>query len=404
VHVFDVDTPKPYDENLIKDTRKVLEKRSITLDWNTEIELINHVLGRHFVQYLNLGLMYEILGILSRAAYEGARNIVEKAVREVYSCDLSIHSNPSALGDDVRRLPKVRVDSRVLQSKFAKKDIVLWRIDEDPYWSDYKSKFYARQVNSKYEILPFRFYVADPKNVSYNHDEGLVFGHSGEDFELPPEDIVAGKSKKQQVQQTESWIKHSLKTLEIFDTEFALRFDFVIDKFSSTLQMKKKRLLSLMRVAIGLHDIGKLNVHWQKAIGWKEGEEPLAHSYSLIRRPLPPHATVSAISLQRVFAPLGESLWESFMLAIAHHHALRARECPAFKLVDDYASIIKETGLDIDTSYISPVGRGTSLRPFIEIRGTQNKYYRLYSLLSKCLRLSDWIATGGGTYESLFYP
>lgn len=405
VYVFDADRAEPYDDDLVKDTRKVLQKKSIILDWDTEIKLVNQVLGPHFEKYLDLSLMYEVLGVLSRAAYEGGRSNVEKAVREIYACDLSIHSDPVALGDHVQRLPKVRVDSRVLQSKFVQMGITLWRIDEDPYWSDYESKFYPRRVNSKEEILPFRFYVAHPKNVSYQPDEGLVFGPLGEDFTLLPEENLIRRSKNLKIQQPEPWTEHSKKVLHVFDTEFASRYDFVLTKFSEVLSMKKDELLHLMRIAIGLHDIGKLNVRWQKAIGWMEGQEPLAHCYPQTRKfPLPPHATVSAISLQKMFAPLGKSLWECFLLAIAHHHAPRAKECPAFRLVDNYVGIVEEIGLNIDTRDIAHAGKTTFLPSFIEIRGTQNKYYRLYSLLSKHMRLSDWIASGEGTYESLFHP
>jgi CRISPR-associated endonuclease/helicase Cas3 len=403
VYVFDVDKPAPYETDLVKDTKKVLEKKSITLDWITETRLVNQILGRHFEKYLNLGLMYEILGVLSRAAYGGERKAVEKAVREISACDLSLHSNPETLGDDVWRLPRVRVDSRVLQSKFCKTSITLWRIDEDVYWSDYRSKFHPRQIKNKDEILPFRFYVANPRNVSYNSNEGLIFDYLGKDFELTPEVIMANRPKKGEAQHCESWIEHSRKILHVFDTDFVPRFDFVLDRFSRALQLRKDELLSLMRVAIGLHDIGKLNVEWQLAIGWKKGEEPVAHCYFLTQKHLPPHATVSAISLQRIFAPFGKSLWKSFLLAIAHHHAPRARECPAFRMVGDYASVIEKVELDVDTRNILPIGRATSLPSFIDIRGTQNLYYRLYSLLSKYLRLSDWIASGEGIYESLFH-
>ncbi len=401
VYLYDVENYEPYESKLIKKTKKVIGKTSILLDWVTERRLINAVLEAHFKKFLNPSYMHEIFGILARAAYEGGKNIVEEAIREIYTCEVSIHDDPEILKDDVWRLPKIRVDSRVLRSKFNKLNLKLWMIEEDPTSSDDKSKFYSKLVTNKNEIMPFRFYVVHPEAVSYNSNEGLIFGESGS-AQKPIAETLGDKLKKPKERQKEYWVYHSKNTLRVFDDIFASRYNFIINRFAEIFSLKKADLLYLMRLAIAFHDVGKLNIKWQKAAGWKEGEPPLAHC-SLNIQHLPPHATVSAAIMQKCLCH-AKDLWKSLILAIAHHHAPRVRQHPSYKLIRGYENVLKDVGLNFEIRNITPEGRGGVVPfTFIEIRGTQNKYYRFYSFLSKVLRLSDWIASGDGNYESLFY-
>jgi len=58
--------------------------------------------------------------------------------------------------------------------------------------------------------------------------------------------------------------------------------------------MSEKDLIEKIRIAVALHDIGKLNKYWQEKIGW-DGKIPLAHNDKIdVIRIGTPHATVSA--------------------------------------------------------------------------------------------------------------
>ena len=155
---------------------------------------------------------------------------------------------------------------------------------------------------------------------------------------------------------------------------------------------------------MALHDLGKLNYYWQKAAGWQNGEEPIAHGFEKVKK-LPPHATVSAKALETCLMDMfnDEGLFKVFYLAIAHHHSPWSSQYQKFKLIENAQEYISSISPIPEELIITESVAGSLAFKYLDI-DEENEYYRLYGLVSKLLRISDRLATGGESYESIFSP
>ncbi|ASA77163.1 CRISPR-associated helicase/endonuclease Cas3 [Thermococcus sp. 5-4] len=396
----------PYSKKLVESTIDALMGVEL-LDWQTEIGLVEKVLSKPFENYLDPYKFYERLGGLARAVYEGKRSYVEENVREAYSVDITIYDDVSNLNpDDTWRLKRLRIDFRVLKGKF---DLIqeaggeIYRVEENFIIDEYESKYTLVPVSDKDEIVPFEFYVIT--GISYSPELGLLFDGSGnvKRFEFEERDKLITVAEKDRMKK-ESWVEHSRKTLNVLRVYMLPRYDYPIGAFAKYFGISKNELTSWIELSVALHDLGKLNLYWQKKAGWKEGEEPIAHGFEM-KGKLPPHATVSAKALERFIGEHFEDrrLAKVFYLAIAHHHSPWSSKFQKFKLIPNVMDYILQVYplKDIENSIIYSHPAGSLGFNYLNI-AEENEYYRLYGLVSKLLRISDRLATGGESYESIF--
>ncbi|NJE06357.1 CRISPR-associated helicase Cas3' [Thermococcus sp. M36] len=396
----------PYSKELVESTIDALKGVEL-LDWQTEIELVEKVLSKPFESYLDPYKFYERLGGLARAVYEGKRSYVEENVREAYSVDIAIHDDVSNLNpDDAWKLKRVRVDFRVLRGKF---DLIqeaggkVYLVEENFILDEYSSRYTLTQISRKDDIQPFEFYIIE--GLSYSPELGLLFDRSGDikRFEFEEKDNatnVMGESRMKK----ESWVEHSRKTLDVLRVYMLPRYDYPIGAFAKYFGISKKELINWIELSVALHDLGKLNIYWQKKASWRPGEEPIAHGFEK-KGKLPPHATVSAKALERYLGEYFEDrgLAKVFYLAIAHHHSPWSSKFQKFKLIPNVVDYILQVCPleDIETSIIHSHPAGSLGFNYLNV-AEENEYYRLYGLVSKLLRISDRLATGGESYESIF--
>ncbi|MDI6916847.1 MAG: CRISPR-associated helicase Cas3' [Thermoplasmatales archaeon] len=404
-YVYNAENYGPYKElkDIIDNTKKELEKyNGETLTWALERKLVNEILTDYYTKILDDSNRYKILGTLARAVYGGNKSLSEETVREAYTCGVSICNDPRSLGDDIKKLQKVNVNVWVFKWKVGKlleNDIKVWKIGENNIIGDYETKYAPSLINDVSEILPFQNYIVSLKGAKYDNDTGLILSEKGtQEFSKIEERTIEEKIKEFYMKK-ETWVEHANRTLEILDAYFLPKYNYVIGKFADAFNMDKKDLIEKIRIAVALHDIGKLNIHWQKKIGWN-GREPLAHSdrNDIIRIGIP-HATVSAVALGRVFRGWGKATGVPFYLAVSHHHSPRAKEYKKYKFINNWNNIVVEvlpnSSLNKDVISYSK-GNGEIEIPFIDISQNQNVLpYKFYAFTSKILRLSDWIATQG---------
>ncbi len=411
-HVFglpkDVRNPyAPYLKELVESTISEINRRdNFTLDWQTEVELVNKILSGYFEYFLDSSFFWTRLGELSKAVYEGSKPIVEQNVREVFSCDVTLHENPESLNpEDVLTLPRIRIDAWVLRGKFKKLmelDAKIYKLTENPILDDYESKYVLKPVEDSEDIIPFELYVLG--GVCYSPELGLVFDkyapNAIKSFE-PVERINNAERKIEFRIERETWVEHARKTLHVLDCYLIPRYHYAIEKFAEHFGYDFDEFADLIRCITSLHDLGKLNIYWQEKVGWN-GKEPLAHSDSDVGG-LPPHATVSARSLQPYLENLfdDEGLFKAFYLAIAHHHAPWAREYRKYKLISNFYEFVKKVWDVPKDLIIDHDSSGKLDFTYLDLID-ENEAYRLYGLLSKLIRISDRLATGGVGYESLF--
>ncbi|WP_148882543.1 CRISPR-associated helicase Cas3' [Thermococcus aciditolerans] len=404
--VYNVENYSPYPKELVESTIDALKGVEL-LDWQTEIELVEKVLSKPFESYLDPYKFYERLGGLARAVYEGKRSYVEENVREAYSVDVAIYDDISNLNpDDAWKLKRLRVDFRVLKGKFDQIQVAegeIYRVEENFIIDEYESRYTLVPVSDKDEIMPFEFYVIT--GISYSPELGLLFDGSGDvkRFKFEERDKATNVVEESRMKK-ESWVEHSRKTLGVLKVYMLPRYDYPIGAFAKYFGVSKKELISWIELSVTLHDLGKLNIYWQKKAGWRLGEEPIAHGFEK-RGKLPPHATVSAKALERYLGEYFEDqgLAKVFYLAIAHHHSPWSSKFQKFKLIPNVVDYILQVCPleDIETSIIHSHPAGSLGFNYLNV-AEENEYYRLYGLVSKLLRISDRLATGGESYESIF--
>ena len=277
----------------------------------------------------------------------------------------------------------------------------MWKVEDNDIISDEASDICPIEIQSPEEIIPYGFYIVHPNYIKYDREEGLLFESRGENFECERDkehEQLEYEYKK------ETWVEHSRKTLKVFETIFLPRYRFAIEKFAKAWKMEYSDFVEKIKIAILLHDIGKLNKKWQEKAGWKEGEEPLAHSGDSNRKVLPSHAPVSAHALSCVFFEWGEEFGQVFYLALAHHHSVGASKVPKYKLINDWEKYVKPlSSSDIRIGKIEQTGGRCNLASKIPEMTNHPKLFRTYIFVSRMLRLSDRTATGGGEYAVLLY-
>lgn len=416
-HVFNLPSdPKnpylPYSKDLIEATKSEINKKGkeFLLNWQTELELINKILSRYFEIYMDDFLFFQRIGEISRAVYDGNRASVEQNIREIFSCDITLHEDIDSLNEEeILKLPKIRLDARILIGKFDwlyERGIKIYKIEENPFIGEYESKYRKIQIKDKEDILPFELYILS--GSCYSSDVGLLLdcsvsdgvkSFSPETQNLDNESVHTSLSNLRE----ETWIEHAKNTLYILDNYLIPKYSYVIRKFADYFDYSYNEFIRLIRCIVALHDLGKLNIEWQKKVGWN-GKEPLAHSTNSDIKRLPPHATVSARALQPYLEEIfnDKSLFKAFYSALAHHHTPRAKEFGDYKLIPKYENIISEIwDIPIDLIKASCLSGRLNPDPSFNL-AKEAESYRLYGLLSKLLRISDRLATGGENYESIF--
>jgi len=412
-HVFGYDKSSknphaPYKKEIVDSTIAEINDREkkFTLDWNTEVELVNKILMKHFSEYMDPTPFYQRLGELARAVYEGSRAKVEQNVREVFSCDVTLHESPKSMNSaDILSLPRLRLDARTLMGKvekIAEMGIDTYRLEENTYFDEDESEYNSVFINTHDEIVPFEFYILS--GASYSSDIGLVFDdvpNSLKSFDPEEKEILVDKHFDYKLRE-ETWVEHAKSTLKVLENYMIPRYSYSIENFAEHFGYDYNEFVDLIRFITSLHDLGKLNVKWQNTIGW-DNETPLAHTDSKhVKRP-PPHATVSAKALEPYLLDLfdEEDMFKAFYLSLAHHHSPRSSEYLAYNLVPKSAEVIQEIW-DVPKDLINYSDVKNDLDfTYLDLID-ENEAYRLYGLLSKLMRISDRLATGGASYESLF--
>lgn len=402
LYVYDVESPSPYKKELMKETRKRIEKANgLKLDWELEKSLVNEILTKYVDKWLKIEHMANTLNILAQAAFEGNRKLAKDAVREIFSCDIAVHGAPDSI-ENAYRLKKIKVHVGVLRKFFNDEQPTMWGLEDNNIISDESPSIVPQKIFDADGIYPYRFYIIHPDYSSYDEKKGLLFEPKGDNFECIE---MEERGEVEYSYKKETWGDHSKRTLEVFDTIFLPRYKFAINKFAEAWKIEYNEFLEEIRTVMLLHDIGKLNEKWQKKVGWKEGDEPLAHSENSNIAKLPSHAPISAYSLKRVFEEW--KVKKAVSYAIAHHHSVRAHKVPKYHFISEWeehlSTTLKDTKLHIGTDKIITYMKSSPspLKRFPDIMNEQ--VYRAYTFLSRILRLSDQIATAGGESAILRY-
>lgn len=394
--VFGVSHHAPYEKKSMDLTRATLSKfQPQRLSWKLEKNMVDQILDETFSNLAHPQAAGKALWYLSEGAFKGSSSIAEKAVRDSLSIEVSIHDNPSSLGENAMWLPKCRILPSTLKKFIDEMKPKVWVIEMDKEVDDdYNPRIDAVPIRSGSMVLPNKFYVIHSSYACYSQEEGLILGKVGQPL-LPyevKEDFVIREQKEIPM---ETWKEHAINTVKVFEAKILPDEDFVFSKLASWIGEKKETILNLVRLILILHDLGKLNKDWQKLAGKKDSF--LAHSGKKVNIKLPPHATISAYVLRDYLKQhWGNVLGEAAFLAIAHHHSVRATKVPKYRLSDGWFDEVKNTlseltDIELPWEWVKdfeaqevPTRLSNSFPAF-----EKEKTYTTYVVFSRSLRLSD---------------
>ncbi|MEM2961356.1 MAG: CRISPR-associated helicase Cas3', partial [Candidatus Bathyarchaeia archaeon] len=334
VYVYDIENSAPYNDEIVKKCRTyvITKWHGQRIGWYEELNLVNTLLSDKFGQVLESEHQWVILNNLADASFNGDKNRVERSVRDILNVNLTIHEDPISLGNEIQKMPWFSIDVRLLQKEHSR-GVRLWLLK----WHHDENGLFSPEIEQAVKIEPYESYIIHPKFAYYDDIYGLVFGKSGHSLypvEPPPREKFYNDYRQ------ETWIEHAINSLRAFDI---IRDEEIgaIRLLAKLLGFNEKSTYGIIAYAVGLHDIGKLSVNWQKAVG--AGATPLAHVPCYRYKP-PPHATISGYALQEAFGNLipSEFLLSAIVLAIGHHHHTRAEEVKKYDFILNWRELVEE--------------------------------------------------------------
>jgi CRISPR-associated endonuclease/helicase Cas3 len=375
--------------------------------WKQELDFVNDLLDEKFKAIVgDKDGQSRILNDLGNAAFQGDKNKVEKTVREVFSANITLHEEPHDILDKIRLLSWVNLDVRVLEREGKKHGIEIWKLEYADGKNEEESGYKLSVPN---RLFPYDHYILNPRYVRYDKTEGLLFGEEGGCMDFIERDRP--DEWEHYTYEVEAWRKHVETCLSVFD-EIKNR-ELPLKLLSKCTGLNEKNTEGVLALSVALHDLGKLNKDWQRAVGVQnENSEPLAHfSEEFQHRFRPPHAVVSGYALYPVFDNLLENTMKrvihSIILAISHHHHSRSENVFRYNL--GWRALIRDVirevndrfGLYAEPDYVIWNSAPSTVKPrFPDIE--KIKTYTVYSLASRIIRLCDQeasaLASGGKSF------
>jgi|Deesub1362A_J573_1020465.scaffolds.fasta_scaffold02794_7 CRISPR-associated endonuclease/helicase Cas3 len=397
--VFNISHHAPYDKTVIDDTKEVIKKYSgKQLTWSLEKTMVDEVLDEYFLKLTEPAAGAKAMMYLSKGAFEGKPATAEKAVRDAVSVEVSIHDNPQDIKENVYLLPKCKLRPESLEKFVREEKPEIWRVEIDRNTSDdYKPAVELTAVNLRDKIYPNKFYVIHSKDANYDSERGFILGEQGSSLK-PLRTKEAAQYFNPDNTIKETWARHALKTVEVFERYILPEEEFIYSKLASALHINKDELLSVFKLTLLLHDLGKLTEEWQKGVGASAGQF-LAHSEKIEKVQLPPHATVSAYVLENYLKDTWRILGDASFFAIAHHHSVRAAKVPRYRLSDGWFTKVNDVlsdklGMTLDYNEVKEFETQDCPTQLSHMPAFENdKKYNLYVILSRALRLADRKAT-----------
>jgi CRISPR-associated endonuclease/helicase Cas3 len=404
VWVFSIEHCAPYDNEEMKKTKQYISERldGKRVGWNEELEFVNTLLGDEFKQIMNdKKLRLNILKSLGDSAFNGDRKGIEDCVRDVLSANMTIHDNPSELKpSDLLGMPWIDVDVRVLNSRLKHMNAEFWLVK---FERDEEGRL-GRQLYTAHEALPYEYYVISPHHAAYSAELGLMLasGKTGIKFETSKQ-----KTDKvdEWISKDETWIDHIDTCLKVFDV-LKFRELYSLKLLAKLLDISFLQAEGMVALCLALHDVGKLNVSWQKSFGIKTSDPfPIAKAPREKRKAKPPpHAIISAYATYWLLKDLmKDNIRKTYALhlAIGHHHHTRAEKGCDYVLgwLDIVNKKIMEVSvkydLDVNVSLIREQDYDANLaQRFPGIEKTDE--YSIYCIASRFIRLCDRIASEEG--------
>lgn len=415
-----------------------LARDGATLDFHGEQEVIDEVhteADRALLRSMreNEG---EIWNLVQRAIVQNDPSTRRALIRDSSdSRTLLVHTNPK----DMESPFKYRGFSMFIGSLLGKYDeLERWAQERDIEWlfkypqeaegdeedSRSKPEYIWRGVSGKDDLKYFPLLVVNPALVKYDDELGFRFSPDGNaDPGKLNEPLKRSKPKGTFDYQLEDYPTHIRKMIRVFEREWRDRLQYAATRLELKQGWPQGSIERAARLAIALHDVGKMDVRWQKwarkyqkAIG--EGiENPdmmIAHTNSKtddhrriakkIRPQRPHHAGEGTIAVAKLVNNIfnknpetREALRKITLSAIARHHNAQTSSFDNNYRLDHAApqavfEALKNANVDLPfeaTNDILLRAPATSLEKQILDGSDSDSWWLAYFLVVRVLRMSD---------------
>lgn len=429
----------PYDADLCRRTWEAFQKRNgKTLDFPGEQEVIDAVhaeADRRMLQAIR-DTERETQKLITQAIGLGDQAVRSRLIRRVDSRVLLVHDMPDAL-----------------ENPFACQGFGVWRGSLKGKWKELKvwqeakglpwALQYPVEVEKAEEAsrLPVRYrwepvqavedldrsvlFVIHPALAAYDADVGFRFDPGGGSYRTPPPPPRRGERPEDFAYDLESYQEHIRQMLRFYRKELAERVIYVAARLERWAGLPQGGLDLAARLAIVLHDVGKMDETWQawarqyqEAIG-----EPVpssafmvAHTHYNPQNPLhrtaketvrvkrPPHAAEGAIAVSKVVHQAvggNEGLRRIVLTAIARHHNPWTEEFSPYRLDPTAKETVREAlqhagiaEMEANALLLNPLQTTLShqiLAP-LGAQGGKWMWWLAYFLVARCQRLADQLS------------
>lgn len=266
--------------------------------------------------------------------------------------------------------------------------------------------------------------VVHPALVEYDADVGFRFGTNGDPTRNDLNELAPHPPRKDEFKyRLEDYATHIAKMTRGFESEWRARLRFAAARLEQTQGWQSGSIERAARMAIACHDLGKLDVRWQKwarkyqeAIG-EPVTDPnfmIVHTHSeteahrqiakMIRLRRPSHAGEGAIAVAKIVntffsdSPQArEALRRITLSAIARHHSAQAKEHDEnYRLADGARAALftalQNAGIVVEQDVMKELllrAPQTDLEKQILKGDHANEWWLAYFLIVRALRMSD---------------
>ncbi len=449
VYVYDAPPDKngapnyaPYlgdEASLCRKTWKVFQERDdgagFILGFSGEQEVINAVHSEADRRLLDEVRVEErqIWEEIALGMAQGDPSVRPRLIRRVDSRVLLVHDDPQQLGNPFAcrgfsvwhgtlrgKLDQLLEWADELELEWAlQRPVEEDREDEEESPSPVRVGWMPVSSDAHLSLSPL--FVIHPALVAYDAELGFRFGISDGRYRTNPAPWSDVEEKENYTYQLESYTEHVREMMGVYHQQLREPMAYAAARLESQLGVPEGSVERAIRLAIALHDVGKLQSRWQKwarvyqeAIG--EGVPPFLvahthwdperHPYHRQARDLadrrvrkPNHAAEGAVAAARLVHQAvdgHEGLRRAVLTAIARHHSPYTRGFDEKYRLDPgapatVAEALEAAGLSPGKELASLLlsdAPSTQLEQII-LQPTLNEWWLLYFLIVRALRLAD---------------
>lgn len=412
----------PYSKDLCIKSLEALKGYSY-IDENTSAELVNKVLSEEETNKSNdiKGSLYN-LDEIRQAWYDCDKIHYTKTIRDIQSIEVVLLDTDNCQNQKIRpwqyetisvyRWSFVGWVKRLMQENSDEWIVAKAEQSSDSSfdfdWEDDKTYYLRRLV---FEDLKNHYDVVFVNNKYFDYTEAGLLVEGNSNGNISPFKEQQEQTTKNITYKKDTFYQHNKALLSCYEMLFKLKMDFVFIRLSEYWR-EYINWDKWIKTMICFHDLGKLNMAWQKPMlafqrkkmaddayfeilahtDYNEStDKELAMSCKINNKP--PHAGIGAAQVYDAFCEDNYDVARAVACAVLKHHSVATESMAAFeispKCLSDLSLLLKELGIKENLS-LDMEGRQDGLSDLIP---TKEKDWLTYLFFVRILRLCDQKAT-----------